>query len=363
MKHIILIVGEELQINKPFLDYVFRKYENYVGELGMISYAGGGDKELPFYIENISKNYECITIIANDSNFYTLSKILATLSIDTIELKEDTLIPSRAINYAKNSFLLTLNTASINLIKATPTKELPSFLQNTKQDSKFFHILGVDKESAKILLEPLSTTYNVNISLTELLPGLTYAKVSANRYGQIDGFLESVSNLFTGKMINEKDIVVFVAKKLIQKNLKITFAESCTSGLCAAKLGSVSGVSSVFDGSVVTYANSIKHSWIDVSDEVLQNFGAVSDECVRQMVLGAIKLCSCDFAIAISGIAGPDGGSEQKPVGTVYIAVTNKNGEIYTQRLSLNGDRDYIREQSALHAYALLLRSYPSLLE
>ncbi|ALV24282.1 competence/damage-inducible domain protein [Campylobacter iguaniorum] len=362
MKHIILIVGEELQINKPFLDYIFNKYEECFGEMGMVAYIEDNDKELPFYIENHSKNFDFVTIMANDSNFYTISKIIATLSTDTIELKNDTLIPSRAEIQVKDSFLLTLNSAKINLIKATPTAELPEFLIEVQKDCKFFNILDIDKESARILLDPLATTYNVTISLTELLPGLTYVKASTNKYGQIDGFIESASNLFANKIINEKDIVSFIANKLIEKNLKITFAESCTAGLCAAKFGAVSGVSSVFDGSVVTYANHIKHNWIEVSDEVLQTYGAVSKECVEQMCRGALRLCECDFAIAISGVAGPNGGTKEKPVGTVFVGVANKT-EVQVQRLLLSGDRSYIREQSALHAYALLLRANPSFFE
>ncbi|AJB45227.1 CinA family protein [Campylobacter fetus] len=361
MRHIIIIVGEELQINKPFLNYVFSSYESHFGELGMVYYIQNSDKELPFYIENHSKNFNFITIIANDSNFYTLSKILATLTTDTIELKDETLIPSRAQVHTKDSFLLDLNLASINLIKAEPTKKLPQILTNIELESQFFNILDIDKESARILLEPLATTYNVNISLTELLSGLTYVRAGANKYGQIKGFIDSASNLFANKIINDKSIVSFIAKKLIQKNQKITFAESCTAGLCASKIGAVPGVSSAFEGSVITYANHIKHNWIDVENSVLETFGAVSKECVEQMCFGALKLCECDYAIAISGIAGPEGGSKEKPVGTVFVAVANKNGDVQTSRLLLEGDRDYIREQSALHAYALLLRANPSL--
>lgn len=361
MKHTIIVIGEELQLNKPFLDYVFNMYERHFGEIGIIYYIHDSDKELPFYIENYSKNFNNITMIANDSNFYTISKILATLTTDTIELKNETLIPSRAKLYTKDSFLLHLNKAELNLIKAVPTKELPEFLINPRVDSKFFNILDIDIESAKILLEPLSSTYNVTFNLTELIPGLTHIKVQANKYGQIDGFLESASNLFPNKILNAKNIVEFVVKKLIKNNLKITFAESCTAGLCAARFGSIPGASSVFDGSVVTYANHIKKMWLDIDEKILENYGAVSAQCVEQMSLGALKLCNADYALSISGIAGPDGGTKEKPVGTVFISVANKNNKFQTEKLLLQGDRDYIREQSVLHAYALLLRANPEI--
>lgn len=360
MKNLIIILGEELQINRPFLDYFFASYIDKIGLLASIEYIQNNNKELPFYIENVTKDYDHITICANENGFYTLSRILATLTTDTIELKFDTLMPSQAIKFSQNSFLIEINNSQINLIKAEPTKELPELLIQNEQNSKTFHIIDIDKESAQILLEPLTATYNVNIALTQIIDGLTKIKVSTSKYGHIDSFIESVANLFIGKIIPSDDIVEFVAKKLIKHNKKITFAESCTAGMCAAALGKIPGVSAVFDGSLITYSNSIKNRWIKVDNEILESFGAVSAQCVDAMAKGAMELSGADYALAISGIAGPDGGSEQKPVGTVFIAVASQNGAT-NSRLLLSGNRDYIRTQSVIHAYTLLLRTHPEL--
>lgn len=360
MKNLIIILGEDLQINRPFLDYFFATYKKKFDFLASVKYIQNNNKELPFYIENFTKNYDNITICANENGFYTLSRILATLTTDTIELKFETLMPSQAIKFSKNSFLIAINNSQINLIKAEPTKELPELLSSNEQNSKIFHIIDIDKESAQILLEPLTATYNVNITLTQIIDGLTKIKVSTSKYGHIDSFIESVANLFIGKIIPSDDIVEFLAKKLIQNNKKITFAESCTAGMCAATLGSIPGVSAAFDGSLITYSNNIKNRWIKVDNQILENFGAVSTQCVEAMARGAMDLSGADYALAISGIAGPDGGSEQKPVGTVFIAVSSSSGVI-SSRLLLSGDRDYIRTQSVLHAYTLLLRSNPEL--
>ncbi|MEE3705353.1 CinA family protein [Campylobacter sp. CX2-8023-23] len=360
MKNLIIILGEDLQINHPFLDYFFSCYKKKFDSLASIKYIQNNNKELPFYIENAAKNYDNITICANENGFYTLSRILATLTTDTIELKSDTLMPSQVVKFSKNSFLIDINNSKINLIKAEPTKELPEILTQDNHNSKVFHIIDIDKESAQILLEPLTTTYNVNIALTQVIDGLTKIKVSTSKYGHIDSFIDSVANLFIGKIIPSDNIVEFIAKKLIQNNKKITFAESCTAGMCAATLGNTPGVSAIFDGSLVTYSNKIKNHWIKVDNKILDNFGAVSAQCVEAMANGAMKLNGADYAIAISGIAGPDGGSEQKPVGTVFIAVASTSGTI-SSRLLLSGDRDYIRAQSVLHAYTLLLRTYPEL--
>lgn len=362
MKNLIIILGEDLQINRPFLDYFFTSYKNKFGTLASVQYILNNDKELPFYIENFTKEYDNITICANENGFNTLSRILATLTTDTIELKFETLMPSQAIKFSKNSFLIALNNCQINLIKAEPTKELAQILTQDDQQSKTFHIIDIDKESAQILLEPLTASYNVNITLTPIIDGLTKVKVSTSRYGHIDSFIDSVANLFIGKIIPADDIIEFSAQKLIQHGKKITFAESCTAGMCAAALGSVPGVSAAFGGSLVTYSNEIKNNWLSVNSDILEHYGAVSSQCVEAMASGVLGLGIADFAIAISGIAGPDGGSKQKPVGTVFIAVASAN-EVVSLRLLLSGDRNYIRTQSVLHAFTLLLRQYPELCE
>ena len=123
-----------------------------------------------------------------------------------------------------------------------------------------------------------------------------------------------------------------------------------------SKFARYGGVSASFDGSLVTYANHIKHEWLGVEDEILDTYGAVSEPCVKEMVKGTLSTTNADFALAISGIAGPGGGTVSKPVGTVYVAAGDRNGNIEVERLLLKGERNYIREQSVLSAYLCLLR-------
>mgnify|MGYP003524159487 CR=1 FL=1 len=122
-------------------------------------------------------------------------------------------MPSQAIKFSKNSFLIGINNSKINLIKAESTKELPEILTQDEQNSKIFHIIDIDKESAQILLEPLTATYNVNIALTQIIDGLTKIKVSASKYGHIDSFIDSVANLFIGNL-GEKARKLFDAGKI-----------------------------------------------------------------------------------------------------------------------------------------------------
>jgi len=145
------------------------------------------------------------------------------------------------------------------------------------------------------------------------------------------------------------DNVEKIIEKLASENQTISFAESCTGGRIAAAFTSVSGASAVLDGSVVTYSNAIKHTWLNVDNEVLEKFGAVSSQCVVQMLEGIKNLSGADYTLAVSGIAGPTGGSKEKPVGTVYIGLqTPFSQEVF--QCFFHGEREHVQEQSTAFA-------------
>jgi len=144
-----------------------------------------------------------------------------------------------------------------------------------------------------------------------------------------------------------------IINKLRKSNKTITFAESCTGGRIAAEFTAVSGASSVLNGSVVSYANEIKSQWLGVKEETLVKYGAVSKKTVEEMLTGVLKMASADYAIAVSGIAGPTGGTDEKPVGTVYIGIKNSNTSI-VQLYHFKGDRESIQKQATKSAIALL---------
>ena len=144
-----------------------------------------------------------------------------------------------------------------------------------------------------------------------------------------------------------------VVDLLIQRGLKVTSAESCTGGLFAAHITSVSGSSECFEGSFVTYSNEIKHRMINVREETLEKYGAVSEECVLEMAENSRKIMKSDIAIAISGIAGPSGGTDDKPVGLVWICLAAE-GYIKAYKNIFSGDRQEVREQSVLFSLNLI---------
>jgi len=146
---------------------------------------------------------------------------------------------------------------------------------------------------------------------------------------------------------------VLVALK--KDNLKITTAESCTGGLVASLLTQVAGASQSFQAGFVTYSNEMKSSLLNVTKESLTKYGAVSKHVVIEMAQGALNKSSADFAIAITGIAGPDGGSEDKPIGTVWLAWGTKN-ELQTQCLLLPLNRVYFQKYVAAIALDLIRR-------
>lgn len=121
--------------------------------------------------------------------------------------------------------------------------------------------------------------------------------------------------------------VLQIIQELLKQNQCVGFAESCTGGALSAALAAVSGVSQVFKGSVIAYANEIKIDILGVPKESLLEHGAVSAEVAREMSKGAQRILKVDWAISITGIAGPNGGSEAKPVGTVFISVAGPNAE------------------------------------
>jgi len=146
-----------------------------------------------------------------------------------------------------------------------------------------------------------------------------------------------------------------VIKKLEEKNLTVASAESCTGGLIAGKLIDFPGASKVFIDGVVSYSNESKVKRLGVKQETLEKFGAVSEQVAREMAEGIIKTSGADVGISSTGIAGPGGGTDDKPVGLIYIAVSI-NGETSIKKLNLKGSRNKVRNRAVTEALSLLLK-------
>lgn len=141
---------------------------------------------------------------------------------------------------------------------------------------------------------------------------------------------------------------------LTQKGYTITTAESCTGGMIASTLINVPGISGIYKEGYITYANEAKHKLLGVKEETLSTYGAVSEQTAYEMALGAAKTAAANVSLAVTGIAGPDGGTKEKPVGLVYIGCC-VNGEVTVSENRFQGDRFSVRKQTTMEALKLLI--------
>lgn len=143
-------------------------------------------------------------------------------------------------------------------------------------------------------------------------------------------------------------------KTLVDKKLILATAESCTGGMISSSITDIEGVSAVFDRGFVTYSNQAKKELLSVSEDILERYGAVSAECAAAMVIGATKNSHANIAVSVTGIAGPDGGSAEKPVGLVYIGVCLRGHSPYVEECLFEGNRSNIRRASMNKALELV---------
>jgi nicotinamide-nucleotide amidase len=167
-------------------------------------------------------------------------------------------------------------------------------------------------------------------------------------------FREALGDRIFGQ--DGEDLAAVVGRLLREAGTTIALAESCTGGLASAMLTDVPGSSQYFLGAFVSYANDAKEKLLGVREETLLAHGAVSAESASEMAKGALERFGAGLAVAITGIAGPDGGSAEKPVGTVFLALARPGGLALTKKRLFVGDRSVIRRASAIHALELVRR-------
>jgi nicotinamide-nucleotide amidase len=212
------------------------------------------------------------------------------------------------------------------------------------------HILDFETSlPSEIKLAYLPNYGMVRLRLTAI------ASIAGTLESQLDHAFTELKSLVSEWMVTDEDITLqeVLGRLLKAGNQTLSTAESCTGGYVAHLITSIPGSSAYFHGSVVAYDNEIKQKMLGVDPAVLSVYGAVSEETVRAMVSGAMQKMNTDFAIATSGIMGPDGGTENKPVGTVWIAAGNAR-EIIAQKLWFRFDRQRNIELTAANVLNLL---------
>ncbi len=233
--------------------------------------------------------------------------------------------------------------------------------------SRNFRVFGVGESMVEVKLGKMLNGENPTVALyakqSEVLARIT-AKAdtkekAAEMLEPVVGELYSIlGDTVYGEDVNSLEEVVVPLLK--EKGMKIATAESCTGGLLSQKITAIPGSSEVFECGVVSYANRIKHELLGVQEELLERYGAVSEQVAAAMSEGVLRLSGADIGVGITGIAGPGGGSAEKPVGTVYISVAVKGQETRTRLFHFaygrKNERDTIRYTSAMNALDMVRR-------
>jgi nicotinamide-nucleotide amidase len=233
------------------------------------------------------------------------------------------------------------------LIKDFVLPKLPEIFPLPVIHHKVIKTVGIGESWLADLISDWETALPSSIRLA-YLPSLGHVKLRLTGFGNskeqlekaIDEQIDTVMPLI-GKYVyglNTETLETAIAKLLKAEKKTIALAESCSGGYVSHLITSVPGSSTYYQGGIIPYHNQFKNKILGVSNDTLSRFGAVSEETVREMAAGVRKLFNSDFGLASSGIAGPDGGTDEKPVGTVWIACA-MNGRVETKKLQLTQDR------------------------
>ncbi|HHU53532.1 MAG TPA: competence/damage-inducible protein A [Clostridiaceae bacterium] len=234
---------------------------------------------------------------------------------------------------------------------------------NYEFEHRFLHMIGIGESNAELEIRDLierqtNPTIAPYASPGEVCFRITQRKLRGRAEADlISPVVAEIKNRL-GQYIYEdgtRTLPEIVFALLKEKNQTISFAESCTAGMVSAEFGSIAGISEVFAGSVISYSNNVKEQILGVPSAILQQYGAVSKECAKSMASGVRKSLNTDLAISVTGIAGPDGGTQEKPVGTVYIGADYK-GQLTFEKHMIRGNREKIRAVASLRAFHLAWR-------
>lgn len=360
MRNSLAIIGSSIIHDDNIKEYIIRLFYKKNIKFDSIFLLEDNQKDFVFEIESLKPSAKNIYICVDKKNYATIAKMCSTLTQDSLQSINNHLVPSLStFTKSGRSFSIEFKEFFISVFFIDDGLEIEPLLESNFEYENI-HIFNLDLESARIFIEPLGESLDLTLYFYELINGYVVCEVrSYNRY-HIDEFLNSVSRLLEDKIIIAKDIVEYLIKRLSSNNQTLTFAESCTGGLLSYRFAKIPGCSNIFEGGIVSYSNRIKRVWLEVDESILNNQGAVSGECVEAMAKGALKLSGADFALSISGIAGPSGATPNKPVGTVFVCAASRGGIARVDRYLFKGDRELIQQKSvyaAIYALVELIKS------
>lgn len=414
MKAIIINIGDELLIgqivntNASYIAKQLNLYGIFVDEILVVK----DDKTAILNALNKGLNYQIVIITGglgptkDDITKHTLAEFMNDVLVENKIVLNDIenllLSRGRTMNELNKQQALVLSKSKIirNFLGTAPGMILQ------KNNTTFVSLPGVPFEMKPMLLEFLNayskennldkiihkTVFVFGIPESELaikiedwekslkeqnihlayLPNRNFIRLRLSVYSNISNIevilkqkilelKKILGNHFVGEeefeQTEDNPLAKILIQKLKEKKWTIAFAESCTGGSISAAITKIAGASEVFYGSIISYSNDVKHNILGVSSDTLQKYGAVSKECVEEMAIGVKKLLHTDIALSVSGIAGPTGGTPEKPIGTVWMCLIIQD-KIQTKLFQFgNNNREYIIESSVFNALAWILKS------
>ncbi len=328
----IIIIGASLYMDSVQFNYLQREYP-YLITATII-------KRFPrLDLESLEETLKYIQKLNTHSAIFILEKYYDKLLEEVKKFNFELNTKENTIVFHINSYLLVIKKISL-------FNKLPQSIYKSQINK--FKVFGKEK-----ILQKLEDNLENHAIIVKVLPTWYHLKIEDSEGEKI---LINFAKDNPIKILPIPSVMEGLIKYLKVNKKTISFAESCTGGLLASKFTKKPGASAVFNGSVISYSNDIKKSWLGVSKETLDIYGAVSKECVKEMLKGIEKMTNCDISVAISGIAGPTGETENKKIGTVFIGIKN-NDKIEIKEFLLKGDRNFIQEQAARFAIEMILYS------
>ena len=361
-----------------------RKLDLARADTNLIILTGGLGPTLDDKTKETIAEYFKVDLVLNQKVLQQIEKIFAGRNIGKLERnKQQAMLPSNCEAIPNllgtapgmwfeldNQLYISMPGVPIEMKSMMTEFVMPKLKRQCKLPALAHHYLmtaAIGESQIAELLQDFEKKLPAHIALA-YLPGQAVVKLRLTARGDnqktltdaLIPYAERIKSILGNMIYSEhpdEQLQHILLRLLGEAKLSLATAESCTGGTIAKKITSVAGSSKIFKGSVIAYANEVKKTILGVPDSILQDCGAVNEETVLAMARGVLQQMNADLAIAVSGIAGPGGGNERKPVGTVWIALASQKN-VHTRLLNLPGNRQQIIEWSSVIAMEMLRRFF-----
>ncbi|MCP4177354.1 MAG: CinA family nicotinamide mononucleotide deamidase-related protein [bacterium] len=371
LKKIGLIPSLQITVKDSKLD--IDKYLNYLDSNFdvIISTGGLGPTEDDITVDTFAKHYE-LKLCENKNVIIHIQNILKQnyRAISKYNLKQ-AVVPEKCIiidnhNGTAPGIFFEYKNQRIFLLPGPPHEMQPMIVNyiipyiksNVKYDKTYFNSVYAvnfpESELQKIVSEQVSPPKNINVAY-RVDCGVCEITFSSKNKAEAEKYSDKFKCIMGNSLLSDNNSNLFeeTVSLLKKNNISLATAESCTAGMIGSSITDLSGVSSIYKGGIIAYSNEVKEHILGVKASVLNKYGAVSKECAEEMVKCICEKFNADAGISVTGIAGPDGGTKEKPVGLVYIAV-KLHKSITIKKCNFTGSRNKVRQRTTSRAIGML---------